>query len=150
MEEVVYIFQLIDKTEEQKKTPSGVIPKILNVLKDIDNSKILDVSNNADAKWTVEFPDGHMEKYYPWSACIVSDLVPSIVTHDLKNHHPEYHPQYSNFILKDLFTNQNDNEYFVKNKIELFIFLMKYYLWQIPQLHRKPLKLLSGNQVTQE
>lgn len=121
-EAVVYKKLLVDKQDEQKKTPQGVIPKILNVLKDIDNSKILDSSNNTDAKWTIEFPDGHKEKHYPWTACIIANLVPSIVTHDIKNHHPDFHPQYANFILKNLFNNQNDNEFFVKNKIELFMY----------------------------
>ena len=109
-------------TGRQKKTPEGVLARILNVLKDIDNSKILDTSNNTKAKWTVEFPDKHKESHYPWTACLIADLVPSIVTYDIKNLHPDYHPQYANFILNDLFVNQNGNEYFRKNKIELFLF----------------------------
>lgn len=109
--------------EKQRKIPEGVIPKILEVLKYIDNMKILDTSNNVRAKWTVEFRDGHKEQHYPWTACIIADLVPSIVTHNIKNKHPDIHPQYSNFILKDLFNNQNDNSYFKKNNIELFISL---------------------------
>ncbi len=108
--------------KSQSKIPEAVAPTILNLLKDVDNAKILDISNNTKAKWTVEYPDGHKEKHYPWTACIIADLVPSIVTHNLKNYHRDFHPQYANFILNDLFRNQNDNELFIKNKTELFIF----------------------------
>lgn len=122
MEAVVYKKLLQDKTEEQKKTPSGVIPKILNVLKDIDNAKILDVSNKTKAKWEIEFPDGHKEEHYSWTCCLIADLVPSIVTNNINHSHPDFHPQYSNFILNDLFKNQNENDYFRDNNIELFMF----------------------------
>ncbi|MEK0338067.1 MAG: hypothetical protein QQN41_11600, partial [Nitrosopumilus sp.] len=74
------------------------------------------------AKWNVQFPDDHKEQHYPWIACLIADLVPSIVTHNLKNYHSDFHPQYANFILNDLFRNQNENDYFRKNYIELFIF----------------------------
>ena len=67
----------------------------------------------------MEYPDGHKEQHYPWTACLIADLVPDIITHDIKNHHPQNHPQYSNFILNDLFRNQNDNDYFYKNKNQI-------------------------------
>ena len=98
-----------------------MIPRILNVLKDIDNAKILDVSNKTKAKWTVEFPNGETQDYYPWTASILADLVPSIVTHNISNSHPDFHPQYANFILRDLLNNQNGDDYFINNKLELFI-----------------------------
>ena len=108
--------------EKQRKIPEGVVPKILEVLKYMDNAKILDISNDAKAKWNVQFPDGHKEQYYAWTACIIADLVPSIVTDNLSTSHSEFHPQISNFILKDLFKNQTENPYFDENKIELFMF----------------------------
>ncbi len=104
------------------KIPDGVPPRIKNVLKNIDNSKIWDISNKTKAKWKVEYPDGHTEEHFPWIACIIADLFPSIVTNNLKNNHPESHPIYMNFILQSLYNNQNENDYFRKNKIELFMF----------------------------
>ena len=107
---------------EGTKFPGLTKTRILNVLKDIDNAKILDVSNKTKAKWTVEFPNGEKKDYYPWTASIIADLVPSIVTHNISTSHPEFHPQYANFIMRDLFNNQNGDEYFLKNKLELFMF----------------------------
>lgn len=125
IEEVV-LKKMINKKEDsemdkQTKIPEGVIPKILGVMKDMDNTKILDVSNGETAKWKIEFPDGHTEEHYPWTCCLIADLVPSIITDNVKNSHPELHPQWSNFILKDLFKNQTENEWFKKNNIELFL-----------------------------
>jgi|TARA_Y100000034_G_C6909373_1_gene423308 hypothetical protein len=123
--EAVVLNNLIQKgdteQDKQRKIPEGVIPKVLNVLKDIDNAKILDISNGKRAKWTVQFPDGHKEQHYPWTACLIADLVPVVVTDNIKNSHPDIHPQSSNFILNDLFRNQSENPYFRDNNIELFI-----------------------------
>jgi len=109
-------------SQSKDKVPDGVPPRIKNVLRNIYNSKIWDISNDTKAKWTVEFPDGRKERHYPWTAALIADLVPSIVTNNIFHNHKEIHPQYANFILNDLLKNQLDNEYFRKNQLELFVF----------------------------
>ena len=101
--------------------PEGVISKIINTLQYLYNQKILDVSINESAKWTVEFSDGNKQKYNPWIATIIADVVASINISDIVSN-PVY-PSYMKFILDDLFKNQTQNPLFIKNKWELFIFL---------------------------
>jgi len=103
------------------KNPEGVVSKIINTLQYLYNQKILDVSINEKAKWEVEFPNGEKEKYNPWIACLISDVIASINISDLVSN-PVY-PPYMKYILDDLFKHQTQDQLFLKNKWELFIFL---------------------------
>lgn len=104
------------------KKPEGVISKIINVMKDIYNAQILDISTNHKAKWTVELEDGTKEEYHPWTACLIADLVPSIMTSNLR-WHKQFHPHYMKYIMEDIYKMQTENELFLKNKSEVFFFI---------------------------
>jgi len=94
--------------------------KLMNVLKDICNTQIFDITNGIHPKWTIELPDGkHI--YHPWIACLIAGLVPSIVTSDLRN--KEFYPQYIRFVFNDIFKFQTEDEIAFKNKSELYIFV---------------------------
>ena len=56
---------------------------------------------------------------YAWNACLLADLVPSLINSDIRN--KTFYPQYLKFILDDLFEKQTNDEYYLKNNIELFI-----------------------------
>ena len=107
--------------EELPKKLTGVKDKIVNVMKDILNSKILDISNKRlSSYWGVEFQDGTKMKYHPWSACLATDIIPVIVTADIRHHF--FYPQYMKFIMEDIFKNQTENELFIRNNSEIFMF----------------------------
>jgi len=99
---------------------SGVKDKIINVMQDILNSKILDISNDVGPYWEVESVDGSTNNLFPWNACLFSDIIPVIVTSDVRKHF--FYPQYMKFIMDSIFKNQTDNELFIKNNSEIFLF----------------------------
>ena len=94
--------------------------KIWNVMKDICNTQIFDITNNLSSTWSIEMPDGK-HSYYPWLACILADLEPSMVTTHLRGKH--YFPQWFNFFMNSLFEFQKEDKISLKNKYELYIFL---------------------------
>lgn len=94
--------------------------KIWNVMKDITNTQIFDITNNIPSKWTIELPDGK-HNYYPWLACIIADLEPSLVTTHLRSKH--YFPQWFNFVMNSIFEFQKEDQLSIKNKYELYIFI---------------------------
>ncbi|MEK0371023.1 MAG: hypothetical protein QQN55_07710 [Nitrosopumilus sp.] len=111
------IKNLVEKEIPPKLT--GVKDKIVNVMQDILNSKILDLSSNINAKWNVEFPNKEKKFYYPWTSCLLADIIPVIVTSDIRKHF--FYPQYMKFIMDDIFKNQTENKLFQMNESEIFM-----------------------------
>jgi len=103
------------------KNPEGVTSKIVNAWQYLYNSKMLDISSDETAKWTIEFENQRKEKYNSWIACLISDLVPTINISDLR-WSPLY-PFYMKYILEDIYKNQTQNPLFTRNKTEIFLFL---------------------------
>lgn len=103
------------------KSPDGVISKILNCLQYLFNEKVMDISIKEKNKWTIEFPNGYTEKYNPWTACLMADLIPTINTSNLR--YSPLFPFYLKYMLEDIYKTQTENELFLKNKSEIFIFL---------------------------
>ena len=108
-------------TEGIPKKLTGVKDKIKNVMKDIYTAKILDISTGHKAKWTVEFQDGSKEEHYPWDACLIADLVPVIITSNLRTHE-HFYPHYMKYIAEDIYKMQTENDLFLRNKSEIFFF----------------------------
>lgn len=111
--------EIIDKEIPYKMVT--VKDTLKTILKDLNNEKIFDITNKTPSRWKIVFPDKSEDKVYPWTACLMADLVPSILTYDLRQ--KDYFSQWIRFILNDLFKNQTQNEYFRKNRIELFIMI---------------------------
>lgn len=118
------IMDKMDLTREKLKT----------IFRDFSSQQIFDNMNGVPAKWKVVFPDGNEYEVYPWTACIMADLAPSVITSDLRN--KSEFPQWIRFILQDIFQNQTANDYFKKNKIETFLQIDEAQrLFEIPIIH---------------
>ncbi len=102
------------------RNPEGVISKIINVLKDIYNAHILDISAKHKAEWVVE-DKGNKKEYPPYIACLVADLIPVIITSNLRNH-LSFYPHYMKYITEDIYKMQTEDELFLRNESEVFFF----------------------------
>lgn len=91
-----------------------VYGKITSILRGLMNEQMLDSNAQAKSEWTVTYPDGRSITTYPWDACILAGLVPSIVTSDLR--HKPYYPDYLSFVLEDIYEKQG-TQYYKRNEI---------------------------------
>ena len=93
--------------------------KIENLMRYLNNTKSFDISNGIPAKWKMVTPEGEEIVDYPWNICLLNDLVPSIVTSELKK--KEFFPHFFRFVLNDLYNKQTEDINYLKNRLELFI-----------------------------
>lgn len=138
----VQMKQLIDNEIDMKKM-EGVKIALNNFLKNLYNQNMFDIANEIEPRWTVEFPEKTKQEMYPWNACIMADLVASLINSDIRK--KTFFPQYLKFVLDDLFNKQADDEYYIKNKIELFMMIDE------PQsLFNKPVIRETINEIARE
>lgn len=91
--------------------------KIKTVWRDIFRSKILDISNDQRAVWTVTNPDESRIRYNPFVACLRAGLVPVNITAYYVDE--PYFPQIYSMIAEDILDAQMNDPYFIKNQIQV-------------------------------
>lgn len=94
--------------------------KLKSVFKDLCNTQIFDIINGIPPKWTIEMPDGK-HFYSSWLACMITGLVPSIITSELRTKH--FFPQYFRHIIDSLFQFQKEDPISTKNKWEVGLYI---------------------------
>ena len=107
---------IVDKYVDYVIENDKVRYKIKNVLKDIANTQMFDIINKIPSKWSVELPDGK-HPYYPWTACMIAGLVPSMITSEWRTKH--FFPQAFRFVIEDLFQFQKEDSLSVRNRWEI-------------------------------
>lgn len=89
------------------KIPSDNTRGKFNALfNEILNSKMFDINTGIASKWIIQTSDENKVALYPWRACLYSDIVPVIVTSNIRN--KKYFPPSYRFMLNDLFNMQNE------------------------------------------
>lgn len=111
---------IVLRQEIYKIVNEGVRGKIFNLLKELYLSHILDVNTNSSSKWIVDV-DGDGYKMYPWDACLFADVVPILITNDLRTN--KFFQSYQKFIMSDIFYRQSRDEITKRNNLELWYFL---------------------------
>lgn len=94
--------------------------KILNIFQSLFEDDILNVSV-PEAPSFLEYSDNNGNKYYGTtiSTMMRANLIPSIQTSDLCNQN--YFSAYMSYILKTIYRNQYEDEYFKDKTISLFV-----------------------------
>ena len=114
--------EVLDKIEMDM--PEGfekVGVKINNILQELFDQKILDVSTNINSKWKMKNTKTGVEKEYnPIITSLLCDLVPVVVTSNLYN--KDYYPQYFRYLVEDIFKKQIEDQFFIKNNVCVWAF----------------------------
>lgn len=111
----------IDKEMSSKyNIPNNSKGKVLRVMNDVFNQKMLDISTGVPSRWKImDKRTGDTREYSPITACMACKLVPSLMTSSLFTKH--YYPQYMKYLLDDLFNAQTGDDYFDNNKIVTYL-----------------------------
>ena len=100
------------------KKDTGSLNKLKQILYGIWKSKIVDKSSKTPAKWVMEM-DAGKEAYPPWIACIIADIVPSVITSHLKKE--AVHPIIFQIIMEDIFKHMKTNPLLADKEVMTFI-----------------------------
>lgn len=101
--------ELVDKTIneqigiENKETSNMLLGSkisIKNLIRDIWSRNILDKSSRINSKWVIKIKDMEFAEF-PWNACLMCGLVPSIITKPIQNE--DWFPMYERLILDSVF-----------------------------------------------
>lgn len=109
------------KTGEIDKKFEGVFMRVRETMRHIWNYRILDVSNDIPAKWTVQMPDKYKVEVDPFVACLLADLVPVFITKKLKSSSAGQFPQEFKHRLNQIFRAQKEVQYLKKNNAQVWI-----------------------------
>lgn len=101
--------------------------KLMNLMEDIFNENMLDITNDIPAKMKLKVKDIRQRdkiisehEYYPFVTFMLADLAPVLETANLK---PKgYFPQQFRFIVEDIFNKQSSDPYFKNNKFRIWLF----------------------------
>lgn len=103
------------------KMPEGVRSKLWNLLREVWNSQIFDITSSINSKWILQKYDEDKKALYPWNACLDAGVVPVFITSNIKS--KKYFPSYYRFILEDMFDRQSNDTLLQKNETELWLFI---------------------------